>query len=694
MSDTALLAWGLLTLSLLNLILLTWLGLTVLLNTDRRDGAAWIIAVALLGGAIFFLCHAVVVSRGAAGINPALFGQWPLAWAGGFLLPCAWYVVALWYAGFWKHPGAMPRYRLHRAFLVLTCAVLIFTGLLIVATGMSLIRPYELPYLLGGPAVAGVPVVVLPYTVMIVLCVGMTLAALAEPAPSSRLMGDLARRRARPWLTAATFALFVVGLLVGGALLAFSPKLARMFSDRLTPELVLSMGRIDLLVLLAILAAIVLLGEGIISYELFTGRTLPRRGLRRTWHVILLLALGYSACIALALQSHVPPIYAALAATVGVTALSALSNWREHREREHTTAELRAFVAGPRLLDALLATPTSAPAPFRTLCDDVLHARSAMLLPLGTCATLVTPQAHPADLPLPSTECVAELTAGVTPQTLCLPLDPAAWSGAAWGVPLWGTAGLIGLLLLGEKHDGGLFSAEEVEIARAGSERLLDALAGAQMAQRLLQVQRARIAESRVVDGRTRRAIHDEVLPQLHAALLALSAGGDAAEVAGQLSQAHRQLSDVLRAMPGVAGDLARHGLFAAVRNVAEGEFREAFDTIRWTVPAEVEETARVLSPLTAEVLFGAAREALRNAARYGRGDNAHRPLGLAVTATLDNGLCLVIADDGVGVAAGQSSASAGQGMLLHGTMLAIVGGAWHTDSSPAGTRITLTVPK
>ncbi len=80
-------------------------------------------------------------------------------------------------------------------------------------------------------------------------------------------------------------------------------------------------------------------------------------------------------------------------------------------------------------------------------------------------------------------------------------------------MPLWSERGLIGVLLLGEKRDGGLYTQEEVEIARAGGERLIDTQASAEMARRLMALQRQRLAESQVVDRRARRVLHDDVLP-------------------------------------------------------------------------------------------------------------------------------------------------------------------------------------
>src|SRR5690606_36238036 len=139
-----------------------------------------------------------------------------------------------------------------------------------------------------------------------------------------------------------------------------------------------------------------------------------------------------------------------------------------------------------------------------------------------------------------------------SPDSLLLPAsaEAAAGLGALWAVPLWSDRGLTGLLLLGDKSDGGLYTQEEIEIARAAGERLIDTQASAELARRLLALQRQRLAESQVLDRRARRVIHDDVLPQLHAALLRLPPGPPDGDVRPLLAGIHRQLSDLLRAMP------------------------------------------------------------------------------------------------------------------------------------------------
>src|SRR5262249_10871208 len=187
------------------------------------------------------------------------------------------------------------------------------------------------------------------------------------------------------------------------------------------------------------------------------------------------------------------------------------------------------------------------------------------------------PLAYPAATapPLPGLgEIVAQCG---SPQTMCVAVDPARCGGAQWAVPLWSERGLIGVLLLGAKRDGGLYTQEEIEIARASGERLIDTQASAEMAGRLMALQRQRLAESQVLDRRARRVLHDEVLPRLHAAMLKLSVQGQdqapqpAAEGLALLADVHRQISDLLHELPPAAAPaVARLGLLGALRQMVD----------------------------------------------------------------------------------------------------------------------------
>jgi len=694
---TPTLEWGLYTVSLVNIILLTWLGLTVLLNADRRDWGIWLAGGSMFVGAGLYLFHAVFMSVGTPEISPLLVARWPIVWAAGFALPCAWYAAMLWHAGYWDHRAGMRHHRLHSLVIAALCALVIVVALVILTSPFPLYRPYELQYFLYGPALRTVPVVVIIYGLGILACVAMSLDALAYPAPASRAMSELARRRSRPWLSSTSFALLAVALLVGVALIVFTPTLSVTSFAKVSEEFKQQFALMDLAVSSLVTLAVFLLGQGVVTFEIFAGKAFPRRGLRHSWYRILVLAVGYSALIAVSLVANMPAIFGVLLAAGAFGAFYAIVNRHNFTEHERYLERLRSFVAGPQVFTTLLTAPTAsvdAGNLLRVLCEDILGARIAFLIPRGPFSSLLEPLAFP---PETSPPVIPPGEAWAESRELYQPIEPAQYAGANWAVPLWSARGPIGVLLLGDRRSGSLYTQEEMEIARAAGEHLLDTLASISMARRLLQVQRARLAEGQVADRRARRVLHDEILPQLHTAMLSLSAGAEGAPaVLEQLSDVHRAISDVLHAMPaGQPFNAARVASLPEFRRAIEGECGAEFDRIDWEFTPETDARAEALSPLAREVFFGAAREAVRNSARHARGPDIDRPLHLRLSFSATDGITAVIQDNGVGrQPAGAYPAGAGQGIALHGAMLAVLGGAWTTESTLEGMRVTLSLPQ
>jgi signal transduction histidine kinase len=222
------------------------------------------------------------------------------------------------------------------------------------------------------------------------------------------------------------------------------------------------------------------------------------------------------------------------------------------------------------------------------------------------------------------------------------------------------------------------------------------------MARRLIGLERERLAESRVLDQNARRILHDDVLPRLHTAMLQLDGGqaasdGSPTAVVALLGQIHHQLAHLLTALPtSIAPEVDRLGFVNALRQVVEGELANSFDEVTWHLePAAVEVVAG--SPRFAgDVLFCAAREALRNAARHARGGDLARPLRADVCLTwAGDHVQLAVEDDGVGFGNGaKSTLGGGQGLAVHSTLLTIVGGTLTIQPSQAsGTRVALSLP-
>lgn len=717
-----LLDWAAMAVSLFNTVLLLWLGLTVLLNAERRTRGIWLTGGGLLMGAAFFVSHSAIRAYGLDSVGPGTEFWWRAGWLPVVVLPFAWYAVMLWYSGYWDNrQGALRRRQ--RAWLILVgglCAALV--GLLAVANSLPAYWQVARLELAVTPAVGGIPVVMLLYPPYILLCIALSLDALRRPEPSQRVMGDLARRRARPWLAAASAVLLAVSLLVTWVILWIVASARQRALYDVYANLSYLVAWFDLAIAALIALAIILLGRAIAAYEVFTGKALPRQGLVRQWRRAVILAAGYGVVVGWSLALQLPPIYGLLLTTALMTLFFALLTWRSFAERERTMDQLRPFVASPRLYEHLLASSPAAldrdgRALFRALCQDVLGAGVAYLVPLGPLTSLVgTTLACPEDSrnPPAASGLAAELDAS---PAACLALDPARYGGATWAVPLRSDQGLIGVLLLGEKQDGGLYSQEEIEIAQASGERLMDTLASIEVARRLLALERQRLAESRdygelsraVFDQRARRLLHDEVLPLLHAAMLTLngrqSLAGDAADdPLHLLADAHRQVSNLLREMPVVVSpEIEKLGLVGALQETLAGEMNGAFAGVSWQVDEEAARRALGLAPLAAEVLFYAAREAMRNAARHGRDQAGERPLHLRVglawrPAAGDQGqdrLELVVEDDGVGLPGPTlPEAGGGQGLALHSTMMAVVGGTLAVESVPGvHTRVLLGLP-
>jgi signal transduction histidine kinase len=714
--------WLQLALSLFNAILLLWLGLTVLINAERRSLGVCLAGGGMLLGAAFFLAHAAMLfyDLGSLVLHIALW--WYGGWLALIALPLAWFSLMLWYAGFWDDEQS-PLHQRQRPWLaVLLCAAIAMTALIAITDPRYLLRHVALVAMSSATYDNRVLILVGVYPLYLLACIGAALDALSRPALTTRFMGDLARSRARPWLLATTLLQFIVSLMVASGLVWIVFRLLRADLDQYMGGyggVVWSFDVWDTVVCALIGASVVLMGKAVMSYEIFSGKTLPRRGFLRQWRYIVLVAGAYSAFVATCLEFDWHPIFPLLLTTAAMSVLLALWNWRSHMEREQSMENLRPFVASQKLYQHLVESPSinydttqvvDAATPFRALCESVLTAQSAHLVPLGTLAPLAgAALSYPpgATVMLDEIESLREQLD--SPRTMCLQLDQSRWNGAQWAVPLWSERGLIGVLLLGEKRDGELYAQEEIEIARSSGERLIDMQAGAAMAQRLMALQQQRLTHNQVVDGRVRRVLHDEILPQLHSTMLSLSTqnvtasdGSEPDKSVAALADVHRQISDLLREMPpATTPSITRLGLLGALRHCVSQEFKNAFDSVEWCVDNSAEKQSQSVSSLAAEVTFYAAREALRNAARYGRGAAAARALHMRLVVEADSELRIAIEDDGVGMArheysdrATHNAGGSGQGLILHSTMMAVAGGQLSTESlAPHGTRVVLTLP-
>jgi len=728
--------WPIIAVSLFNAILSLWLALTVLLNAERRNRGVYLAGAGLLASAAFFISHTAIVGWLFDPAGLGLDFWWHVGWLPIIVAPFGWYVLMLWYSGYWESAPLStrgeglgvrlnPLRRRHTVWLAVTVAMLIVLFGLALFTIPSFAQAMYFDFT-AIPTLRGVPILLLLYPAFIVVCIALALDALIRPGPSHRVLGDLARARSRRWLVAASVDLLAVSLLVTAAILWGISAIIRGRPIILTPDFIVSVAWFDLAAATLIGITITLLGQSVVAYEVFTGTALPRRGFFRNWVGATLLAGAYGAVAGGTIVAHWRPIYGLLLSAVLMTVFYALFNWRSFVERDRFMQRLRPFVGGQGLIQQLAGAEREAHARagamFRALCAGVLGASQARLIPLGPLSTLITGLlAYPADsLPAVTLDNPGSLFNGPDQDLARLPLS---MSPFRWAIPLLTQRGLIGALLLADKQDGGLYTQEEIEIARASGEGIIDMLAGEEIARRLMDIQRRRLAESQVMDRRARRALHDDVLPNLHAALLGISAlprdNPAVQQAVATLTNAHRQIADLIHSAAGAPAQLESGILLPdSVRRLTQAEFAAEFDEVAVTV----EGPPRPLDPLTNEVVFYAIREAIRNAALHGRDKN--RPLQLDVSFKYGDALTIVIADNGVGLHVAPSPAEVSSplqggggrnprllrvtdgggeplrspgaqgGLALHTTLLAVIGGSLAIGPrAGGGTCVTLRLP-
>lgn len=718
-----LLSWFQIAASFFVTMLLFWLGFSIVLASEKKSFGVWFGGLGFIGGGIFFAAHTVMLDYSLELLIQRIQVWWYAGWLALIAMPGGWYGLMLWYAGYWdgKASTIYRRHRLWAPMLLVLSAALAAAVAALDPMGI-LTRMADLNARSMHSATPLAPLVI-GFPAYLVICVWLALDALQHPNPSGRFMGDLARRRARPWLVASTLVQLFTALFIAATILYMIGRSALDSTPNIVNRLPLVIDVLEITVTSLVGIAVMLTGKAIISYELFSASVLPRGGFFKQWRGVVLTAAVYSLLISLSMGFTLQPVVQLLLGTVLLCVFMALWSRSAVAERERNFNTLRPFVSNQHFLDNLLDTSKEAgegagiSASFHALCADLLGAGSASLHATGALAPLVGAslyyRASAADGSVPpivhdeNFSFNEAFLLSISPKTLCLALPPVPEKAQAqgrpvWAVPLWSGNRNAGVLLLGEKQDGSLYTQEEMEIARAGGERLLDARAGAALSQKLMGLQRRRIAQENAlgggVDNRVRRALHDDILPQLHTAMLSLSALGsttEAQEALGQLAGAHRHISDLLRDMPSsVTPEIERLGLLGALRRTVELEMRGAFDEVTWSITESAEATATALPHTVSEVLFYAAREALRNAARYGRGNTEH-PLHVTIAAGEREGLRLTITDDGVGLDAGIASQGSGQGLALHSTMMAVVGGTLEVESPDGGgTRVSLRLPE
>ncbi len=485
----------------------------------------------------------------------------------------------------------------------------------------------------------------------------------------------------------------------------------------------------------AVSLIILLVGYSIVRHGILIERPLARRGFFEQWRGIVIVATTVAIFIALLVTFTQSSLGGLLLITALATGVYALFTWSSYTAHDRYIALLGPFLRSTNLRHWLNTdlekTEQGLEDLFFHLCQTVLAVQWARLTvvagPVRRSFSYRWPlNLKEEDLYVASTIIASKSQHDVISRDQRAPVRVRISVNGVpiicWMLPIYDELGLVAMLYLGPRQDGGAFTDEDMDLAHACGQRILDTLGDHEAMQAVAALLRRRIVDVKLLGAQHRRILHDDILPQMHLALLRLETlrasigqttspvrkqeteGASAQQMLNEavdlISDSHRRLAAMMRATaPSAPHRLERDGLMHAIHSMLEQDFQHAFDEIEWCVS---EETAscidEVTPPAIAELIFAAVQESLRNAARHARGTDVHRRLRLMLKASCsrtDPHLEVIVADDGVGIiSASSSTTGTGGGLLTHSALLAIAGGSLTIKSAPGeGVTVRILLP-
>ena len=764
-----------LAISIFNLVSFLWLTCTVWLNGNRSSLIARVGAVGLGLSALFFFIHALLISTPltiTARLVTADF-LWHLIWLPGLGVPYIWFVIGLHYASLMN-----TNWQRRRPLLLLLTALLGLIVLILLILNQATFTFAGTLRLLGDSDIISdtgaqilSPLVLLPVLFLCyvtfcaigiwftptrivrlsrVLWYGCTrqlkqasfLKSLSDAFWDERVTVDTLDEPELSWHLAQPGLLFAALLMVSltttlGVLgvwsminwLKWQPSAHSTVPPATLTMIPFNLVLIDVFATGLVALIILLIGYAIVRHGILIERPLARRGFFEQWRGIVIVATTVAIFIALLVILTRSNLGGLLLITCLATGTYALFTWSSYTAHDRYIALLGPFLRSTNarhwLNTDLHKTEQGMEDLFFHLCHDVLEVRCARLIVLTGTVKRSFDYRWPADDKQIQEE---ELATSLREQQLSLVHSAHPYSSNAyrsrmmwqnqpiicWVLPIYDEFGLVAKLYLGPRQDRSVFTDEDMDLAHACGQRILDTLRDHEAMLTVAGLLRRRIVDVKLLGAQQRRILHDDILPQMHLALLRLetlrspiskqqadtsnpSTEPALNETIEIITQAHRHLAAMMRATTTSAPHrLERDGMMQAIHTMIEQDFHQAFDEIEWDVTAETAvHIDEIVPPAIAELIFAAVQEVLRNAARHARGSDVHRRLHLTLTATCNPHLEIIVLDDGVGIASASSSTTGtGGGLLTHSALLAIAGGSLTVKSAPGeGVAVRILLP-
>ncbi|RHX81675.1 ATP-binding protein [Leptospira yasudae] len=649
--------------------ILFWLASTTIVNLERRDRSATFTIVILLSVSALFGFFSWIGESGLIRVSnysavyffPGIFGL--------ILIPFGWFFIVVWFLGFLREK------RIYRIFFWLLLSAQAFAVVFFYSWSRKFSANVSLFHFWNVVPFA----FRLSYLVYILFCIVIPIFALFSFRISKRILPEVARNKAVPYLKAVSLLLFGVLVLVfflflGGGIGIIRDPVSR--SDNDPRSFYGFLIGIQLLVTIAIL----ILGQALISYEIFTGRILPKISLRQEWRNA---NFGF---FALALFYLITALFGVSKIELFLTASSVYCISRTFLLKKSKDLRLEKNAVLGSILSAEEYSDTTESKgknleekfrkSFEILCSDILETSSALFVNesrIPFIADMIL--AYPDRTKVKDAIIFKNLHLDFGKENIAYLEDENRFDYALC-LKVESDHSGDGLLFLGQKINGGLYAEEEIETAKAAVTWILSSLFTESNSLVLSSLQRKHMEEQRISDYKTRQILHDEILPEIHSSILILSQMKNENEVSEQirlLTDLHKRVSSFLRELPDTSLEIERLGLIEALMRRIGSEFEAAwFD---WKYAPELKGRFPISKPEALEILFYACRESIRNAVKYS-GESADKKISVAFLKNAEgkNGILIRIKNK-IDTNGTQVLESAGQGLRIHSALLKIFGG-------------------
>lgn len=648
---------------------LFWLGSTTGTNLEKKNAAAYFSIFTLIVSSLLFSFSAILGQNGFLVVSsyPILYFFPGLILL--ILIPFGWFVVIVWFFGFLKKKGIF----LYLFYILSFCQLIAISILLIHNPGrswnISLFEYWKfVPFSFKSA-----------YLIYIFACVFLSLLCLFLFKISDNSLSELGRQKAVPFLKGIGFSLLGVVLLVSLLFVGEEFGIIENLILKAEKEPKYFYGFVFCIQLL-ICVSILILGWALTSYEILTGRILPKISLKQEWKNSIYLAFVLSCLYFVFAKLGYPRAEIPIIFSYSFF-LSRFFTVRKNKQVSSNQNEV---------LKKILSSG-SIKLSFGYLCKDVLEANKAALIFQGKIPYISdTNIYYPENLP-PETFDFSKIVPNLENPNIQY-LDKDQFSGFVIRVKIESVLSGDAYLILGQKENGGLFAEEEIEIARITGTWLVHSLFLEETGNILEELQRKKIQEQRLSDQKTRQILHDEILPEIHSLILEISndkSGSLNSQHANSLTELHKRISSLLREMSDTGLEISRIGLIPMLQKLQDVDAKDY--TLIWKIDPNANSRTENYPPEVQEVLYYAFRESLRNAVKY----SGELRSGIYIHIQYENGLSIQIKNEiGKDLISVRSS---GQGLKIHSALLRIFQGSLTLEfpnSKEAMIRIFLPSPQ